>query len=141
MGEIPCFAGLLDEEGQVSEAPGVYLRRVYDLERPIRGWRVLVDRLWPRGVAREALRLDAWLKDLAPSDELRRWFGHDPARWEEFRQRYRTELAGAEHQATLRDLLRQASLGDVTLLYAARDETRNQAVVLKGVIDDLLGRA
>ena len=141
MGEIPCFAGMLDEEGHIVEGPRIFLQRVYDREAPIRGQRVLVDRLWPRGIRKDTLHLDAWLKDLAPSNELRRWFGHDPARWDEFVQRYRAELAAPERQEALRDLLRRASLSDVTLLYGARDETHNEAVVLKAVLEEMLGRA
>ena len=141
MGEIPCFAGLLDAEGRIAEAPRIFVQRVYDRAAPIRGQRVLVDRLWPRGVAKDSLHLDAWLKDLAPSNELRRWFGHDPARWDEFVRRYRAELAAPERQEALRDLLRRASRSDLTLLYGARDETHNQAVVLKQVLEEMLGRA
>jgi uncharacterized protein YeaO (DUF488 family) len=88
-----------------------------------------VDRLWPRGVSKEKAALDLWLKDVAPSTELRKWFGHDPARWDEFVRRYTAEL---EHNTdavqTLKDAARK---GPVTLLYAARDEARNEAVVLK----------
>jgi len=141
MGEIPCFAGMLDEEGRIVEAPRILLQRVYDREAPIRGQRVLVDRLWPRGIRKDALHLDAWLKNLAPSNELRRWFGHDPARWDEFVRRYRAELAAPERQDALRALLRRASLSDLTLLYGARDESHNEAVVLKAVLDEMLGRA
>lgn len=140
MGESPCFRTLTNESGQVIEAPRVYLRRVYDLERPVQGARVLVDRVWPRGVTKEALHLDLWARNLAPSSELRHWFGHDPARWEEFARRYREELTQAEPQAALEEVLRLAGQGDVTLLYGARDEAHNQAVVLQEVIEERLGR-
>lgn len=99
------------------------------------GRRILVDRLWPRGVSKMEARLDDWLKDLAPSTELRKWFGHDPQRWNEFRRRYRSELARRPEMLTqLRSLARE---GTLTLIYAAKDETHNEAVVLRNV---LLGR-
>ncbi len=113
----------------------VRIKRIYD--RPgLDGERVLVDRLWPRGVARNAARIDQWLQDIAPSNELRAWFGHDPARWEEFRRRYRRELAARREQ--IEALRRLAGQRPLTLLYAARDKRHNQAVVLREVI---LGRA
>ncbi len=109
-------------------------KRIYEEPAPADGRRVLVDRLWPRGISREGARLDDWLKELAPSDELRRWFGHDPARWEEFRARYRAELSGqAPHLEALRH---QAALGTVTLLFAAKDEEHNNAVVLKELLEE-----
>lgn len=100
------------------------------------GARVLVDRLWPRGVRKEAAALRMWAKDVAPSDALRRWFGHDPVRWDEFRRRYRVELAERpDAVAALRSLARR---GTLTLVYGARDSEHNEAVVLRNVI---LGRA
>lgn len=121
-------------------APETYMikcRRIYEQPADADGRRLLVDRLWPRGISRETARIDDWLKDVAPSDELRRWFNHDPARWEEFRRRYRTELAGKE---PLLDRLRhEAGQGPVTLLFAARDEERNNAVVLKELLEEQTG--
>jgi uncharacterized protein YeaO (DUF488 family) len=104
------------------------IKRIYDPPNGKDGARVLVDRLWPRGVRKEAAELALWLKDIAPSDELRRWFGHDPARFAEFSRRYRAELA-ANREAVdrLRDLMKD---GPVTLLYAARDTEHNEARVL-----------
>ena len=111
----------------------IKLKRIYDPPVPDDGRRVLVDRLWPRGIAKDAARLDDWLKEIAPSDALRKWFGHDPAKWEEFRARYRTELQShAEILATLRAA---AKKGTITLLYAAKDEEHNNAVVLKELFD------
>jgi uncharacterized protein YeaO (DUF488 family) len=107
----------------------VYLKRAYDPPAPADGFRILVERLWPRGLRKEAAALDLWLKDVAPSPELRQWFGHDPARWEEFCRRYGAELA--ERPAAvglLRDRLRQ---GPVTLVYGSRDQEHNAAVALK----------
>jgi uncharacterized protein YeaO (DUF488 family) len=92
--------------------------------------------LWPRGVGKAEAKLDEWIKEIAPSAELRIWFGHDPRRWDEFRKRYRAELA--EHSETLKDLRRRAREGPITLVYSARDEIHNDAVVLRNVI---LGRA
>jgi uncharacterized protein YeaO (DUF488 family) len=108
----------------------IRLKRVYDDASPDDGTRALVDRLWPRGLSREAAKVDLWLKDVAPSDALRRWFNHDPERWPEFRQRYRAELPeNSEDWETLRRLV--ASKKPVTLLFAAKDIEHNNAVVLK----------
>jgi uncharacterized protein YeaO (DUF488 family) len=112
----------------------IKVKRIYEPPAPEDGKRILVDRLWPRGLAREEARVDEWLKEIAPSDELRRWFGHDPARWEEFRRRYREELAS---RGELLDRLRTEALhGAVTLLFAAKDEEHNNAVVLKKLLSD-----
>ncbi|RCV50159.1 DUF488 domain-containing protein [Marinitenerispora sediminis] len=108
----------------------ITVRRVYDAvkEGAPRGRVYLVDAMWPRGVRKADLRVDDWLKGVAPSRELRTWFGHDPERWPEFRRRYRAELD--EHAPDLRPLEQAAAEGPVTLLYAAHDERRNNAVVL-----------
>ena len=111
----------------------IKLKRIYDPPIPDDGRRVLVDRLWPRGIAKDAARLDDWLKEIAPSDELRKWFGHDPAKWEEFRERYRSELQS--HQEQLAELRAAANKRTVTLLYAAKDEEHNNAVVLEEMIN------
>ena len=103
--------------------------RVYELDPGDTGARFLVDRVWPRGVARDALALDGWLREAAPSDELRRWFGHDPARWAEFRRRYAAELDACP--SAWRPLADALATGDVTLLYSARDTEHNSAVVLR----------
>ncbi len=107
----------------------LHLKRAYEPGAPEDGERYLVDRLWPRGVRKEALALTGWLKEVAPSDALRRWFGHDPERWEEFRRRYRDELKG--QQAALQPLREALKRGPVTLVYSAHDEAHNQAVVLR----------
>lgn len=104
-------------------------KRVYEAASAEDGTRVLVDRIWPRGLSREAAALDLWLKDIAPSTELRKWFGHEPERWEEFRRRYEAELADRKDALeTLASLMRQ---GTVTLLYAAHDPERNNAEALR----------
>lgn len=108
----------------------IRLKRAYDPPEPGDGKRFLVDRLWPRGVKKEDLALDGWLKEVAPSNELRHWFGHDPARWDEFRQRYAQELDALD-PAALRPLLDAARSGTLTLVYSARDEAHNNAVVLR----------
>lgn len=109
--------------------PALRMKRVYDPAAPHDGARVLVDRLWPRGLSKARAALTLWCKDVAPSTELRQWFGHDPARWAEFRRHYRAELRGnAAGLAPIRDLMQQ---GPVTLLYAARDQRHNEAVVLR----------
>jgi len=104
----------------------IRLKRVYDPPEPADGCRVLVDRLWPRGLSKSEAAVDVWLRDVAPSDGLRRWFGHRVERWEEFRRRYRAELDGNPAVGELR------SMGgrDITLLYGAKDEAHNQAQVL-----------
>ena len=111
----------------------VRLKRAYEAPATSDGYRVLIDRLWPRGVRRDEARLDEWAKELAPSGELRRWFAHDPERFEEFRARYRAELAD---RRALLELARRASVGPVTILYAARDQQHNNAVVLADVLRD-----
>lgn len=111
------------------------LKRVYEPAAPDDGRRFLVDRLWPRGVTKEDARLAGWLKELAPSVELRKWFGHDPSRWDEFRGRYAAELQTPEKQELLGDLARQAEKTEVTLVYGARDEQHNGALVLRDAIE------
>jgi uncharacterized protein YeaO (DUF488 family) len=109
------------------------LKRVYEREESGDGVRYLVERLWPRGVKKTALRIDGWLKDAAPSTELRKWFSHDPAKWEEFRRRYFAELDRApEAWAPIREAARQ---GIVTLLYSSHDAEHNNAAALKEYIE------
>ena len=110
-------------------ADHVRLKRVYEPPSPEDGVRVLVDRLWPRGVRKADAAVERWMKDIAPSTELRRWFGHDPERWQEFRRRYKAELRGRSLELDeLRELARRRP---VTLLFGARDEEHNDAVVLR----------
>lgn len=111
------------------------IKRVYDPPARHDGERILVDRLWPRGLSKRTAAVDRWLKDLGPSHELRRWFGHDPGRWSEFRRRYTAELR--TRREALAAIAQQASRGTVTLLFGARDPEHNQAVVLKAVIERL----
>ena len=117
-------------------AANVRLKRAYEPQAPSDGTRILVDRLWPRGVTKAAGAIDQWIKELAPSTALRKWFGHDPARWREFRCRYAAELR--ERPDELRMLREQAKRGTVTLVYSAHDEAHNDALVLR---DILLGRS
>lgn len=107
----------------------ILARRIYDKPEPDDGRRLLVDRLWPRGITKEAAKLDAWYKDAAPSDELRKWFGHIPERWPEFKRRYFAELEN--NPDSWRDILIAAAGSKVTLLYSAQDRDRNNAVALK----------
>jgi uncharacterized protein YeaO (DUF488 family) len=116
----------------------VKLKRVYEEPSPDDGYRILVDRLWPRGIKKSAAGLSAWLKDLAPSDELRRWFSHNPQRWPEFRQRYLQELEDPAKAPLVKDLLDRVRQGTVTLVFAAKDEERNNAVVMKTFLEDRL---
>jgi uncharacterized protein YeaO (DUF488 family) len=113
----------------------IRIKRAYVPAAPADGMRILVDRLWPRGLKKSNAAIDRWLKELAPSTALRRWFDHDPARWPEFRRRYAAELR--KQPESLKIVRRLASTETVTLIFAARDERRNDAVVLRGV---LLGR-
>ncbi len=110
------------------------IKRAYEPASDGDGYRVLVDRLWPRGVSKEKAHLDAWVKEIAPSTELRRWFGHDPERWDEFQRRYRAELAEPERRHLIDELAERATHGPVTLIYGARDTAHNEAVVLCGIL-------
>lgn len=106
----------------------LHLKRVYEEPAKTDGTRILVDRIWPRGLTKEKAHIDLWLKEVAPSDELRKWFGHDPERWPEFRARYRAEIKQNPAQFAL---LRQAiAKGPATIVYGAKDQQHNQAVVL-----------
>jgi uncharacterized protein YeaO (DUF488 family) len=116
----------------------VRIKRAYEEPSRSDGYRVLVDRLWPRGVKKEALRIDLWAKDLAPSTALRRWFGHDPDRFEEFARRYQAELRAGPARSLRAELTRRAAHGTVTLVHGARDEEHNDAVVLRHLIEDAL---
>ena len=110
----------------------VMLKRAYETPAASDGYRVLVDRLWPRGLAKVKARIDLWLKEVAPSTELRQWFGHDPAKWAEFRKRYRAELKGNPAWAQLESLSHHKKL---TLVYAARDQVHNEAAVLQELLE------
>jgi uncharacterized protein YeaO (DUF488 family) len=115
------------------------VKRVYDPPAHADGARFLVERLWPRGMKKEALAMKAWLKDVAPSDALRRWFAHDPAKWDEFRRRYFAELKGRED--ALRPILEASAHGNVTLLYSAHDTEHNNALALKEYVERIRGNA
>ena len=111
----------------------IKLKRAYEKRSRDDGSRILVERLWPRGLTRERAAVDLWLKEVAPSPELRKWFGHDPARWEQFQKRYWKELK--EKEEAVRLLKRKGKQGTVTLVYAARDEEHNGALALKRFVD------
>jgi uncharacterized protein YeaO (DUF488 family) len=110
---------------------GVRIKRVYESADEADGVRVLVDRLWPRGFTKERASVDHWMKEVAPSTELRKWFGRDPERWDEFRARYLAELEGSEAVERLRELAHE---GVVTLVYSVRDEERNHAILLRELL-------
>ena len=116
----------------------IRIRRAYDPPLPEDGRRVLVERLWPRGVKKEDLYLNAWLRELAPSDQLRRWFKHDPARWNDFRRLYREELGGTRQQQLIDELAAQALRRNVTLIFSTREERFNNAVALREIIEERL---
>jgi uncharacterized protein YeaO (DUF488 family) len=112
----------------------VTLKRVYEKPSVSDGKRILVDRLWPRGLTKEKAKVDVWLKDLAPSTELRKWFNHEPSKWTEFKKRYRAEMHNnTETLTALKELLTK---GKVTVVYGAKDEEHNEAVVIKEYIEE-----
>ena len=116
----------------IAPAKRLRLKRVYEPAAADDGVRVLVDRLWPRGLTKEKAAVDHWMKDVAPSSELRTWFGHDPDRWTEFKRRYKAELR--QHKDLLDDIRKLTKQGTVTLLFGARDEAHNDAVVLLEIL-------
>ncbi|MGC8668741.1 MAG: DUF488 domain-containing protein [Chthonomonadales bacterium] len=116
----------------------VRIKRIYEAPSADDGERYLVERLWPRGIAKDAAQLAGWLKDVAPSPSLRQWYGHDPAKWQEFRRRYLEELTDEQHRPHVEYLRDRMRSGNVTLVFAARDERRNSAAVLR---DHLVGHA
>jgi uncharacterized protein YeaO (DUF488 family) len=111
----------------------IWTKRVYEEPGRQEGVRILVDRIWPRGVSKEEALIDHWLKDIAPSTELRKWFNHDPRKWEKFKEKYFLELNG--NGELLEELLRIAHMGPVTLVYGARDQDHNNAVALKEFLE------
>jgi uncharacterized protein YeaO (DUF488 family) len=110
----------------------VKIKRIYEVPNSEDGTRILVDRLWPRGVKKEDVQIDLWLKDISLSSDLRKWFGHDPKRWPQFRAKYIQELGFKNEDLSV--IIRAASEGPVTLIYAARDENHNQAVILQEMV-------
>ncbi|MBK5199805.1 MAG: DUF488 domain-containing protein [Methyloceanibacter sp.] len=116
-------------------AGNIKLKRAYEAPAPDDGMRILVDRLWPRGLSKQRAAIDQWMKDISPSTELRKWFGHDPSRWDEFRRRFAKEVH--QHPELLEQLRSLARKGPITLVYSARDEAHNDAVELRHLI---LGR-
>jgi uncharacterized protein YeaO (DUF488 family) len=116
----------------------IHLKRAYEPSAPEDGFRILVDRLWPRGIARDAAHVDLWLKEIAPSTELRKWFAHDPEKWAEFRKRYAEELDS--RPAEVERLAECVRRGTVTLVYGAKDQQHNQAVALKEYLEESAGR-
>jgi uncharacterized protein YeaO (DUF488 family) len=119
--------------------PRIGIKRAYEEPARADGARVLVDGMWPRGVKKEDLKVEEWMRDLAPSAGLRKWFGHDPERWDEFRHRYFAELD--ERPESWRKLAEMARKGKVTLVYSARDEQHNNAVALKEYLEARMGRS
>ena len=122
--------------GHLMEVVMIQTKRVYDPVSKEDGTRFLVERLWPRGIKKEALHMANWCKEAAPSADLRRWFGHDPAKWQEFKKRYRSELA--KNPSAWQPLLDAARSGNLTLLYSARDGEHNSAGVLKLYVERML---
>jgi uncharacterized protein YeaO (DUF488 family) len=115
----------------------IQVKRVYSERGTKDGVRILVDRVWPRGVTKARARIDIWRKDLAPSTSLRKWFGHDPAKWRGFRERYRKELTASGQIDALTELAKRSRHKTITLIYSAADEQHNQAVALKEFIDEV----
>lgn len=115
----------------------VKIKRIYDPPAPADGYRVLVDRLWPRGLGKDNAHVDEWMAGISPTRALRAWFAHDPEKWKDSRVRYRKEIEASENLEKLRDLAARAKNGTVTLLFATRDRERNNAVVLKEILEEL----
>ena len=122
-------------------SPRVRLCRAYDPPGEADGYRVLVDRVWPRGVSRDHLKLAEWNRVIAPSSELRRWYGHRRELWDEFRERYRTELSASPQRAAIEQLIERARAGHLTLVAGARDVEHSQGEVLRELIEEALGAA
>jgi uncharacterized protein YeaO (DUF488 family) len=114
------------------------IKRAYERKETDDGKRILIDRLWPRGVSKEEAGLDAWQKELAPSTTLRQWFGHDPKKWEEFKKRYHKELTAPESKRLLEEIARTAERHNVTLIYSAKDTEHSDVLVLKELIAELM---
>ncbi len=110
----------------------VAIKRVYEKPDEADGYRILIDRLWPRGLSKETAKVDLWLREISPSTELRKWFGHDPEKWKEFQKKYGEELKG--HKEEMSVIKSRMSSGKVTLVYAAKDEEHNDAVVLRQML-------
>jgi uncharacterized protein YeaO (DUF488 family) len=119
----------------------IQIKRAYEPSSRKDGYRVLVDRLWPRGIKKQELALDDWLKDIAPSSELRKEFGHDPSHWKSFVSAYKRELRSSQAQTLLEALEHRAESRTLTLVYGARDESHNNAVVLKSILEKKLAKA
>src|SRR5215210_681821 len=113
------------------------VKRIYEDSEEVDGERILVDRIWPRGISKDKARLSDWRKDLAPSNDLREWFGHDPERWEEFKERYRAELEEAGKMGDIRDIAERAEVENVTLLFGAKDIRHNDARALEAFIREV----
>jgi uncharacterized protein YeaO (DUF488 family) len=122
-----------DRSGRKRLRPAVRVKRVYDDPQANDGARVLIDRLWPRGLSKARAAADLWLKDAAPSDALRRWYGHDPRRWKSFARKYRSEVA--KRESTLELLRDMRSRGPLTLLYGSRDTEHNHALLLRDILE------
>jgi uncharacterized protein YeaO (DUF488 family) len=133
---VPLFCQALDTTEWVVRLQwmSIKIKRAYEAPSAQDGTRVLVDRLWPRGLRKSAARIDRWEKEVAPSPALRQWFGHDPARWEEFSRRYRAELKLKERAEPIQELREMAREHPLTLVYAAHDEQHNHAIVLREVL-------
>ncbi|QSR88837.1 DUF488 domain-containing protein [Methylacidiphilum caldifontis] len=112
----------------------IFIKRVYEEPAPQDGYRILVDRLWPRGMSKDRLKIDFWAKDWAPSSELRKWFAHDPQKWIDFSKKYQEELLTKEKEIT--EFFKNCSSTTVTLVYSAKDSLHNQAIVLKSFIEN-----
>ena len=115
-------------------------KRAYDKKEAGDGKRILIDRLWPRGLSKAEAAIDEWLKDLGPSTELRKWFGHDPERWTDFKKRYAVELTAADKQELLENIAQQAKRNNVTLVYSAKDREHNDVRVLEELVRKMMDR-
>ena len=126
---------------EVSSTTVIKIERAYEPAEHRDGYRVLIDRLWPRGILKGELKLDEWAKDLAPSPDLRKLFGHDPEKWREFSAKYRIELRAIAAREKIKDLARRARRSNLTLGYGAKDEDHNDAVILRDILVRALGKS
>ncbi len=131
------MANFVASDSRVWRSPMIHIKRIYNRPEARDGLRILVDRVWPRGFSRNRVRRTEWRKELAPSTPLRKWFGHDPAKWNQFRKRYRAELKRSGQLDALKALAQLSARKRLTLVYSAADEEHNQAVVLKELLEEL----
>jgi uncharacterized protein YeaO (DUF488 family) len=139
IGRFPFLRGTLTWKGEGKEPMTIHIKRVYEMPETNDGKRILVDRLWPRGFSKEKAKIDHWLKEIAPSTELRHWYSHEPEKWAKFKERYFKELDG--NPESVKELLGYVRKGTATLLYSSKEERLNNAVALKEYVESMLKKS